>query len=125
LGTALEAGKLTAVAWLARHRANTPSRLRTALGTLGLNAIGTYAFLAKAHIGHAVDGKIASAVPARVNSRHASTAATPHDRLRRFRSYSVVGRDLSLGYSLHARARAEMLGKVAADDVHTRQPHSA
>jgi hypothetical protein len=43
-GPPLEAGKLSAVVWLARHRANTPSRLRIALGTLGLNATGAYAF---------------------------------------------------------------------------------
>jgi hypothetical protein len=66
MGVALEAGKLSAVAWLARHRSTAPWRLRTALVALvavlmALNAIGAYGFLAKAHIGHAVDGDVAAA----------------------------------------------------------------
>jgi hypothetical protein len=66
MGVALEAGKLSAVAWLARYRHMAPWRLRTALVALmavlmALNAIGAYGFLAKAHIGHAVDGDVAAA----------------------------------------------------------------
>src|SRR5262249_25062388 len=60
MGAALELGKLSAVAWLGRREGS--RALRTALGTLvavlmGLNAIGAYGFLAKAHIGHAVAGE--------------------------------------------------------------------
>jgi hypothetical protein len=66
MGVALESGKLSAVAWLARHRATAPRRLRAALIALvavlmGLNAIGAYGFLAKAHIGHTVEGDVAAA----------------------------------------------------------------
>jgi hypothetical protein len=64
MGAALEAGKLCAVTWLGHH--NTYWRLRTALIALvavlmTLNAIGAYGFLAKAHIGHQVEGDIAVA----------------------------------------------------------------
>jgi hypothetical protein len=64
MGAALELGKLSAVAWLGRREGT--RALRTALGALvtvlmGLNAIGAYGFLAKAHIGHAVAGETAVA----------------------------------------------------------------
>jgi hypothetical protein len=63
MGVALEAGKLSAVAWLGRHQATAAWRLKAALVALivvlmGLNAIGAYGFLAKAHIEHAVAGEI-------------------------------------------------------------------
>jgi hypothetical protein len=65
MGVALELGKLSAVAWLGHHN-GVSWRLRSALGILvaalmGLNAIGAFGFLAKAHIGHAVDNDVAAA----------------------------------------------------------------
>jgi hypothetical protein len=75
MGVALELGKLSAVACLG-GRYGSPA-LRAALVALvavlmGLNAIGAYGFLAKAHIGHAVAGDVAVAgraadVDARLN----------------------------------------------------------
>jgi hypothetical protein len=64
MGVALELGKLSAVACLGR-RYGSPA-LRLALTGLvavlmGLNAIGAYGFLAKAHIGHQVEGETAVA----------------------------------------------------------------
>jgi len=64
MGVALELGKLSAVAWLGRYGGK--PTLRAALVGLvavlmGLNAIGAYGFLAKAHIGHAVAGETAVA----------------------------------------------------------------
>jgi hypothetical protein len=64
MGAAIELGKLSAVAWLGLGRGSRP--LRVALGVLvsvlmALNAIGAYGFLAKAHIGHQVDGDVAIA----------------------------------------------------------------
>src|SRR5258707_6967107 len=61
MGIALEAGKLSAVAWLGHQRGTASKPLRAALALLvavlmGLNAIGCYGFLAKAHIGHQVGG---------------------------------------------------------------------
>src|SRR5262249_7885511 len=48
------------------HHATAPWRLKAALTVLvavlmALNAIGAYGFLAKSHIGHAVDGDVAAA----------------------------------------------------------------
>jgi hypothetical protein len=64
MGVALELGKLSAVAWLGRY-GGAPA-LRAALIVLvavlmGLNAIGAYGFLAKAHLDHAVAGDVAVA----------------------------------------------------------------
>ncbi len=66
MGLALELGKLSAVAYLGHHGGEACWRLRTALVVLvavlmGLNAVGAYGFLAKAHIGHAVDSDLAVA----------------------------------------------------------------
>jgi hypothetical protein len=72
MGVALELGKLSAVAWLGRagctgEGACHPARpLKAAIVTLiallmGLNAVGAYGFLAKAHIGHQVEGDVAVA----------------------------------------------------------------
>ncbi len=62
MGVALEIGKLSAVAWLGHQRGTASKPLRAALAILvvvlmGLNAIGCYGFLARAHIGHQVDGE--------------------------------------------------------------------
>jgi hypothetical protein len=64
MGVALELGKLSAVAWLGHQRGTASWRLRAALTILvavlmGLNAVGCYGFLAKAHIGHQVEGETA------------------------------------------------------------------
>jgi hypothetical protein len=75
MGAVLELGKLSAVACLGPRYGS--AALRAALVILvavlmGLNAIGAYGFLAKAHIGHAVAGETAVAgrsteVDARLN----------------------------------------------------------
>jgi hypothetical protein len=64
MGVVLELGKLSAVAWLGRY-GGSPA-LRAALVVLvavlmALNAVGAYGFLAKPHIGHAVQGGVAAA----------------------------------------------------------------
>jgi hypothetical protein len=64
MGVALELGKLSAVACLGRRYGS--AALRAALVALvavlmGLNAVGAYGFLAKAHIGHTVAGERAVA----------------------------------------------------------------
>jgi hypothetical protein len=64
MGMVLEAGKLRAVALIGMGRGS--RALRAALLALvavlmGLNAIGCYGFLARAHIGHQVEGDIAVA----------------------------------------------------------------
>jgi hypothetical protein len=61
MGVALEIGKLTAVATLpSLHRGPLKAALVALVAVLmGLNAIGAYGFLAKAHIGHALAGDLA------------------------------------------------------------------
>jgi hypothetical protein len=61
MGAALEVGKLSAVAWLGHGRGAAP--LRAALVALvailmGLNSIGVYGFLSRAHIEHALAGNL-------------------------------------------------------------------
>jgi hypothetical protein len=62
MGVALEAGKLSAVAWLGRPGAASRA-LKGALVALvavlmALNAVGAYGFLSKAHIEHALAGEV-------------------------------------------------------------------
>jgi hypothetical protein len=57
MGAVLEAGKLVAAAWLTQHRNSTPSLLRPVLVAMigmlmGLNAIGVFGFLTRAHLDH-------------------------------------------------------------------------
>ncbi len=66
MGAALELGKLSAVAWLGHQRSSTSPGLKTALTVLvavlmTLNAVGCFGYLAKAHIGHQVEGETAVA----------------------------------------------------------------
>jgi hypothetical protein len=64
MGAALELGKLRAVTWIGRNGSATWWGLKGALTVLvlmlmGLNVIGAFGFLAKAHIGHQVEGETA------------------------------------------------------------------
>ena len=57
MGAVLEAGKQVAAAWLTEHWTSAPSLLRLILvlmiGVLmGLNAIGVFGFLTRAHLDH-------------------------------------------------------------------------
>ncbi len=66
MGAALELGKLSAVAWLGHRHGSASWGLKALLTMLvavlmALNAVGAYGFLAKAHIGHMVDGDVAVA----------------------------------------------------------------
>jgi hypothetical protein len=65
MGVALELGKLRAVTWIGRS--SSPAwGLKGALAALviilmGLNVVGAFGFLAKAHIGHEIEGDVAVA----------------------------------------------------------------
>jgi hypothetical protein len=64
MGSSLEAGKLTAVAWLGRHWRTAPRTLAAALVSMvtvltALNAVGAYGFLTRAHLDHVVAGELA------------------------------------------------------------------
>ena len=66
MGVALELGKLRAVTWIGRNGSAPWRGLKGALAALvivlmGLNVVGVFGFLAKAHIGHQVEGDIAVA----------------------------------------------------------------
>src|SRR5260370_3366144 len=66
MGMALELGKLRAVTWIGRNGSVPWWGLKGALTVLvlvlmGLNVIGAFGFLAKAHIGHQVEGDVAVA----------------------------------------------------------------
>jgi len=66
MGVALELGKLRAVTWIGRHGSAPCWGLKGALAVLvlvlmGLNVVGAFGFLAKAHIGHLVEGDVAVA----------------------------------------------------------------
>jgi hypothetical protein len=84
MGTAMECAKLSAVAWLGRRYA--ASRvLKSAIVVLvvtliGLNAIGSYGFLAKAHLDHAVSAESQVAdLQAQIDARKGLTAAKVAD----------------------------------------------
>jgi len=62
MGIALELGKLRAVTWIGRNGSAPWWGLKGALAMLilvlmGLNVVGAFGFLAKAHIGHQVEGE--------------------------------------------------------------------
>jgi hypothetical protein len=66
MGVALEIGKLSAVAWLGHRQGSASWGLKASLAMLvavlmGLNAVGAYGFLAKAHIASALAGDLAVA----------------------------------------------------------------
>jgi hypothetical protein len=66
MGVALELGKLRAVTWIGRNGSTPWWGLKGALAALvivlmGLNVVGAFGFLAKAHIGHQVEGDVAVA----------------------------------------------------------------
>jgi hypothetical protein len=84
MGAAMECAKLSAVGWLGRRYA-APRALKGAIVALvvtlmGLNAIGSYGFLAKAHLEHAVAAEAQVADhQARIDARKELAAANVAD----------------------------------------------
>jgi hypothetical protein len=117
MGVALELGKLSAVAALPTLRGGV---LKTALGILvavlmGLNAIGAYGFLAKAHIGHQVEGDVAVAGrTAEVDARISTQAGLVADLDRR-----IAQIDSAIETATQ-RGRANSAMKLADDQRRTR-----
>jgi hypothetical protein len=110
MGIALETAKLAAVAWLGRRYA--ASRIvkgaivTLVLALIALNAIGSYGFLAKAHLSHAVAGEaqltdhqaqieareeLAAANVADIDRRIAQIDAAVDQATRRGRTTSAMG----------------------------------
>lgn len=88
MGAAMECGKLSAVAWLgqryAASRALKGAILALVVTLMGLNAIGSYGFLAKAHLDHTVAAEAQVADhQARIDARKKLAAANVADIDRR------------------------------------------
>jgi hypothetical protein len=122
MGAALELGKLSAVAWLGRGAG--PRALRAALGVLvavlmGLNAMGAYGFLAKAHIGHAIAGEMAVAGrAAEIDARITLQAGLVADIDRRIAQIdSAVDKTTAKGRGAAAMALADQQRKPRAELV--------
>ncbi len=83
LGIAFEIGKLSAVAWLGQRLGTASLRLAiTALVAvlMGLNSVGVYGFLSRAHIEHALAGDLAvSGAAATVDAKIEARAADLDD----------------------------------------------
>ena len=113
MGVALEAAKLSAVAWLGRRYA-TSRWIKGAIVTLvvtlmSLNAIGCYGFLAKAQIDHAVAGETQVADhAARINARRQVVVENVADLDRRIAQIdSAVAEATKRGRTASAMALAE------------------
>jgi len=80
MGAALELGKLRAVTWIGRNGSSPTWGLKGALTVLvlvlmGQNVVGAFGFLAKAHIGHQVEGETAIGARAADVEAHLSAQA--------------------------------------------------
>jgi hypothetical protein len=110
MGITLELGKLCAVAALPTLPWGPLKAALIALVAvlMGLNAIGAYGFLAKAHIGHQVDGDVAAAGKvADVDARLAVQASTVSDLDRRIAQIdAAVEKATSRGRTAAAMALA-------------------
>jgi hypothetical protein len=121
MGVAIELGKLSAVAALPTLRGRA---LKTAIGILvgilmGLNAIGAYGFLAKAHIGHAVEGDVTSAgQTADIDARLSVQAGIVADFDRRLGQIDgAIEKATSKGRTAAAMALADQQRKVRGELV--------
>jgi hypothetical protein len=124
MGVALEAGKLSAVASLGQLQGR---RLKAALVVLvavlmGLNAIGAYGFLAKAHIERAVAGDIiVTSRAADIDARRSVQAGVVADIDRRIAQIDgAVEKATSKGRTASAMALADQQRKIRTDLVSQR-----
>jgi hypothetical protein len=127
MGVALEAGKLSGVAWLGRYGRDGSRSQRTSLVVLvgllmGLNAIGVYGFLARAHIEHALAGDLAVAGRATdVDVRSQVQANTVSDLDKRIAQIdSAVEESTKRGRTLGAMSLASDQRKTRSDLVAAR-----
>jgi hypothetical protein len=113
MGIALEVAKLSAVAWLGRSY-KTPRTLKAAIVTLvatlmGLNFIGAYGFLARAHLEHVTAGEAAVSIrQADVDARRQAAVATLTDFDRRIAQVDdAVAESTRRGHAVSAMTLAE------------------
>src|SRR5579872_4532933 len=117
MGAALEAGKLTAAAWLSENWSSAPPILRLVLVTMigvlmGLNAVGVFGFLTRAHLEHmmAVDLALADRT-AGIDGRLAIQGQTDAD----------IEQSTRLGRPVGAMTIADQKRRDRADIVAERQ----
>jgi hypothetical protein len=128
MGAALEAGKLVAAAWLTEHWNSAPPLMRLVLvamiGVLmGLNAVGVFGFLTRAHLEHmmAVDLALADRT-ADIDARLAIQGQTVADLDRRIAQIdAAVEQSTRLGRPVGAMTIADQKRRDRADIVAERQ----
>ena len=128
MGVALELGKLRAVTWIGRNSSSPAWGLKGALAALvivlmGLNVVGAFGFLAKAQIGHQVEGDVAVAGrTADVESRLSVQASVVADLDRRLSQIDrAIETATSRGRTTSAMALADQQRKTRASLVDERR----
>jgi uncharacterized coiled-coil protein SlyX len=128
MGAVLEAGKLVAAAWLTEHWNSAPSLLRLVLvamvGVLmGLNAIGVFGFLTRAHLDHMVSIDLALADrTADIEARLAIQGRTVADLDRRIAQIdTAIEESTRLGRPLGAMTIADQKRRERAEIAAQRQ----
>jgi len=128
MGAALEAGKLAAAAWLTEHWNSAPALLRLVLVTMigvlmGLNAVGVFGFLTRAHLEHmmAIDLALADRT-AEIDARLAIQGQTVADLDRRVAQIdAAIEQSTRLGRPVGAMTIADQKRRDRADIVAERQ----
>jgi hypothetical protein len=128
MGAALEAGKLVAAAWLTEHWNSAPTLLRLVLVTMicvlmGLNAIGVFGFLTRAHLEHMMTVDLALADrTADIDARLAIQSQTVADLDRRIAQIdAAIEQSTRLGRPVGAMTIADQKRRDRADIVAERQ----
>jgi hypothetical protein len=131
MGAVLEAGKLVAAAWLTEHWTSAPSLLRLILvlmiGVLmGLNAIGVFGFLTRAHLDHMASVDLALADrTADVEARLGIQSRTVADLDRRIAQIdAAIDEATRLGRPVGAMTIADQKRRERADIAAERQRES-
>jgi hypothetical protein len=131
MGAVLEAGKLVAAAWLTEHWTSAPSLLRFVLvlmiGLLmGLNAVGVFGFLTRAHLDHMASVDLALADrTADVEARLGIQSRTVADIDRRIAQIdAAIDEATRLGRPVGAMTIADQKRRERADIAAERQRES-
>jgi len=128
MGAVLEAGKLVAAAWLTEHWNSAPSLLRLVLVSMigvlmGLNAIGVFGFLTRAHLDHMASIDLALADrTADIEARLAIQGRTVADLDRRIAQIdTAIEESTRLGRPLGAMTIADQKRRERAEITAQRQ----
>ncbi|MGJ5134377.1 hypothetical protein [Bradyrhizobium oligotrophicum] len=128
MGAVLEAGKLAAAAWLTEYWHAAPSLLRVVLvamigALMGLNAVGVFGFLTRAHLDHMAAADLALADrTAETEARLAIQREKVADFDRRIAQIdAAIEASTRLGRPVGAMTIADQKGRDRADIVAARQ----